>query len=94
MHFKLERGLIYGSSALAENIQQHSNKFYKPYQASNSQESAMGYMSSPPTCIKTSSGPIFKKIDEYSIKLDIHRPLGTKYLVFLKNLQYQIILEI
>ena len=32
MHYRLEKGLVFGSSALAENNQQHSNKFYNPYQ--------------------------------------------------------------
>ena len=50
-------------------------------------------MSSPPEKIRTSSGPIFKKIDEYSIKSYTYRSLGKNWLVFLQNLQHQIILE-
>ena len=76
MYFQLEKLLMYGSSALAEKNQQQFNKFNNPYQARNSQENATGYMSSPPVEIRTSLGPIFKKIDAYSIKSDAYRPLG------------------
>ena len=64
MILRLEIGLIFGSSALAEKNQQQSNKFYNP-----------SYMSSQPAEIITLSEPIFKKIDSCSIKSDTSRPL-------------------
>ena len=74
MNSQIKIGPMSGSSALEEKNQQHPNNFLNPYQASNLQENATGLISSPPTEIRTSSVPIFKKIDKYSIKSDTHMP--------------------
>ena len=68
MHFQIETGLIFGSSALVENNQKHSSKFWKLSQVNNKHENSREYISSHPVDIRTLSEPLLKKIDEYSIK--------------------------
>ena len=77
MHFQLETGIMYVSSALAEKNQQQSNKFWKPYKVSITQEIATGYKPSPPEETRKSSGPVFNKIDAYEIKSYTYRKFVT-----------------
>ena len=63
MHSHPETGHMFGSSTWSEKNQHQHAKFKKPFQFSNSQENATGYISSPTAEIRTSSEPIYRKTD-------------------------------